>query len=217
MSFKSLTERIKAMSFSNERSERACPVCADEISEQNSKVVRATISNLAEDNPRWFDFFYGGSEERALEALTQASCRWACDSCLSSGAAIVGDYKKQEFLDWPPYLAYVDRSLTCRSCGCKFTFGKEEQVYWYETLGFWVQSSAVNCKSCRKSLREARDAYAGAQREIEKLKSSADLTDVDQLLRLIALYEQTDSHKKVGFYTSALRRLEKRKLVRRWL
>lgn len=128
---------------------------------------------------------------------------------------MIADYKKQQFLDWPPYLAYVDNSLTCRTCNSNFTFSKEEQLYWYETLGFWVQSRAVNCKSCRNRIRESKAAHAEAQKEAQKLKSVIDLEDIEQVSRLISLYERTGSHKKVEFYSAVLRNLTKKKASER--
>jgi hypothetical protein len=211
LSFKLFTKHVKNILSLNRTPEKACPVCSTEIIEENCKIIRGKISDLAENEPRWFEFFYKGSQEKAFDSLARSSYGWACDSCLSSEAALIADYKKQEFLDWPPYLAYVDQSLTCRTCGSKFTFSKEEQLYWYETLGFWVQSRAVNCKSCRKALRESKIAYAELQKEAQNIKTTIDLEDVEQVSRLISLYERTGSHKKVEFYTAVLKKLEKKK------
>src|SRR5690349_12571086 len=66
--------------------------------------------------------------------------RWACEDCLRSGRAIVANPARQLYCDWSPYLAYFDKSGVCTKCGSEFIFPKEEQRYWYEELGFWVQS-----------------------------------------------------------------------------
>ena len=210
MSFKLLSGHLKKILSSKKRSKTTCPVCSTERNEDNCKIIREIIADLAANEPRWFEWFYGGDQEKAFNRLAQGSYGWACDSCLSSGAAITADYKHQDFCDWPPYLAYVDESLICRTCGSEFTFSKEEQLYWYETLVFLVQSRAVNCKGCRKSLRESKTAYAKAQKEADSLKETIDLKNTDQVSKLISLYERTGSHKKVAFYAAALKNLERK-------
>ncbi len=81
---------------------------------------------------------------------------WACDGCLHSKRAIVGNPAKQKFCDHPPFLAYYDEEKTCNTCKRTFIFSASEQKHWYETLEFWVQSEAKDCLECRRKAREQK-------------------------------------------------------------
>jgi len=209
LSFKSLSEAVKNILATPKSPDNVCPVCRSERTTDNRTVVRDKIANLAIDFPRWFEFFYRGDEALAFDYLTRGKHGWACDACLSSGAALLADYHKQDFCDWPPYLAYTDETLNCRTCQSEFIFTKEEQLYWYETLCFLVQSRAVNCERCRNDIRAEKKTYTEAQKQAQLLKASLDLTDIEQVSTLISLYDQTGSHKKVKYYTGILMKLKK--------
>jgi hypothetical protein len=45
---------------------------------------------------------------------------------------------------------YFDVRRQCRDCGRPFIFFAEEQKYWYEVLGFGLDSDCVRCVPCRK-------------------------------------------------------------------
>jgi hypothetical protein len=45
---------------------------------------------------------------------------------------------------------YYDVKRPCRDCGRYFIFFAEEQKYWYEELGFGLDSDCVRCVECRK-------------------------------------------------------------------
>ena len=83
--------------------------------------------------------------------------QWACDGCLRSGKAIIAHPEKQTFCSRPPFLAYFDSEKICNTCKQVFLFWAKEQVFWYETLKFWVQSKAKNCPTCRKKARERKN------------------------------------------------------------
>jgi hypothetical protein len=106
------------------------------------------VHELARKKSIW----WAPGEDEILENLSKF--QWACDSCLQSKRAIPANPAKQLFCDYPPYLSYFDKERTCETCGESFVFSASEQKFWYENLGFWVQSEAINCKSCRKKARE---------------------------------------------------------------
>ena len=57
---------------------------------------------------------------------------------------------------------YFDSKRICRKCGANFIFFAEEQRYWYEELGFPLESDLVDCINCRKhehKLKESRQEY----------------------------------------------------------
>src|SRR5690606_36527388 len=45
---------------------------------------------------------------------------------------------------------YFDLERQCRDCGRSFIFFAEEQKFWYERLGFGLESDCVRCVDCRK-------------------------------------------------------------------
>ncbi len=49
-----------------------------------------------------------------------------------------------------PVTQYFDVEKTCRDCARPFIFFAEEQQYWYEVLGFGLDSDCVRCVPCRK-------------------------------------------------------------------
>ncbi len=52
--------------------------------------------------------------------------------------------------------SYTDQLLTCRQCGRVFYFFAEEQRYWYEVLGFWLDARCVHCPVCRRKRQRLR-------------------------------------------------------------
>ena len=49
-----------------------------------------------------------------------------------------------------PVSHYYDVKRQCLDCGRSFIFFAEEQKYWYEELGFGLESDCVRCVDCRK-------------------------------------------------------------------
>ena len=57
---------------------------------------------------------------------------------------------------------YFDSRRVCRKCGAHFIFFAREQQYWYEELGFPLESDLVDCINCRRHehrLRKSRQEY----------------------------------------------------------
>lgn len=77
--------------------------------------------------------------------------------------AVRGDPSRQEYcpaFHVPKYF-YVDEQRDCVGCGEPFTFSGKEQQFWYEQLGFNLNSVAIRCRSCRAVRR--RTAQYGRQ------------------------------------------------------
>ncbi len=70
--------------------------------------------------------------------------------------AVRGDPRRQTYCCDPPRYYYVDQARTCLQCGASFVFGAAEQKYWYETLGFRLDATAVRCPPCRRKRRSDR-------------------------------------------------------------
>jgi len=63
--------------------------------------------------------------------------------------AVVADSTRQTIAT-VPVTHYFDLDRVCRECGKRFIFFAEEQKYWYEDLGFGLDSDCVRCVPCRK-------------------------------------------------------------------
>lgn len=70
--------------------------------------------------------------------------------------AVRGDPRRLTYCCDPPRYYYVDQGRTCVQCGAPFVFGAAEQKYWYETLGFRLNVTAVRCPLCRRKRRSDR-------------------------------------------------------------
>ena len=102
--------------------------------------------------------------------------------------AVAGDVAEQVFcrICHVPKYFYVDDERKCIQCGKRFVFSAPEQKYWYETLKFNFQSTAIRCISCREKRRSDRAIRQQLQFSVLNLKKVSD----DPLLYL-ALAEAT--------------------------
>jgi hypothetical protein len=86
--------------------------------------------------------------------------------------AVLADISKQVYCwahDVPqPY--YLDIERICLQCQATFVFGAQEQKFWYETLRFHLNSTAVRCTACRRQKRSGhmlREQIAAALKGLE--------------------------------------------------
>jgi hypothetical protein len=90
--------------------------------------------------------------------------------------AITADTSKQ--VSRPvPVTHYYDVKRLCRDCKRLFLFFAEEQKFWYETLGFPLESDCVRCIDCRKTQQE----YAEQRQTYERLLPRTDRSDKETL------------------------------------
>ena len=66
--------------------------------------------------------------------------------------AVRADITKQDFSVCPRHW-YVDATFKCKDCGSEFLFSAKEQIFWYETRRFYVDSQPKRCAACRKKER----------------------------------------------------------------
>ena len=94
-----------------------------------------------------------------------------------------------------PVTHYFDVRRQCRDCGKPFIFFAAEQQYWYEELGFGLDSDCVRCIVCRKAQQGS-----GLKRErYEELFHIADRTakqDLDMADCCLSLVEAHIFHKR---------------------
>tara|TARA_B100000745_G_C20102361_1_gene377130 strand:+ start:643 stop:1077 length:435 start_codon:yes stop_codon:yes gene_type:complete len=64
---------------------------------------------------------------------------------------LVADTSKQHATDavYAFIDEYVDTLSRCLRCKRRFYFFAEEQKYWYEDLGFWIEAKCYHCPECR--------------------------------------------------------------------
>ncbi len=65
-------------------------------------------------------------------------------------SAIAADISRQDYCAFPRGY-YVDLLKTCRDCERPFLFFAQEQRYWYEELGFYIDADCVRCVECRQA------------------------------------------------------------------
>jgi hypothetical protein len=101
-----------------------------------------------------------------------------------SGTAIEADLSRQTPAT-VPVSHYYDERRRCRDCGRMFLFFAEEQKYWYEELGFGLDSDCVRCFACRQLQRNSRLAAARTRDRYEELQQIAK-PDVAENLEMAA-------------------------------
>lgn len=131
-----------------------------------------------------------------VAAAKRGLLKWACEYCLRAGVALRASPAAQTFCDHPPYFAYVDEALSCRSCSKPFVFTAKEQLTWYERYKFLVQSRAVRCVACRRAKRE----HARRQTELSRVMSTLDEKDPAQLANAARALLAVGSHQKAALF-----------------
>ncbi|HEU5380012.1 MAG TPA: zinc-ribbon domain containing protein [Ktedonobacteraceae bacterium] len=177
-----------------------CPCCG----KQRAVTTATPLLRMQET------FSHGCLPERWAERYAEGSffhwsgMQWACNQCLSTGRAMAGKPWLQTFCDWPPYLAYFDRTRVCTDCHAAFVFSAKEQQYWYEVCKFWVQSSPRQCLACRQKRRESKRAAQALERKLKELPESHRQEPQD-LLAIASLYLQLGSYRKAAEYAGRAR------------
>ena len=131
--------------------------------------------------------------------------RWACDSCIKKGRALIGNIEKQNYGGYGmPFPVYLDIDRTCISCGENYIYKKEDQQYWYETLHKNVWSRASRCLSCRKPLQKVRKS----NQRLQYLVMNVDLNNEEELKELIEIFKSKGNLEKAKYYFSVLKKLD---------
>ncbi|KPE50496.1 zinc-ribbon domain containing protein [Chryseobacterium indologenes] len=166
-----------------------CPCCSIEKPRTEITVCLSILGKIIVKH-------YEMSASDAYEMLIDSNYIWACDDCLNRKKAIVA-FPTFQNNELDSYLAYYDTDVTCRTCGTKFTFTKEEKKLWYETLKFRMESMPVNCLPCRKQVRLLK-AQNNTLSEI--LKKDAHEISIEELKTLVDIYTQWDKQEKATYY-----------------
>lgn len=123
-----------------------------------------------------------------------------------------------------PVTHYFDSRRRCVDCRRSFLFFAAEQKYWYEVLGFRLESDAVRCMPCRKkqrALEAQRQRYEALfslavrtpDQDIEFVECALDLVSAGvfgrgPLERVRALLKRAEPHRKLEALWMRLREAE---------
>jgi hypothetical protein len=98
-----------------------------------------------------------------------------------AGTAVAADLGRQT----PATFAvthYFDIERTCRECGRSYIFFAAEQKYWYEDLGFGLDSDCARCVECRKKeqgIARDRETYETLSHVAERTtEQSLEMADI---------------------------------------
>ncbi|WP_057260170.1 zinc-ribbon domain containing protein [Duganella sp. Root1480D1] len=96
---------------------------------------------------------FQGKSPRTHLVLTEQEVRgsyWRYGSAhIFPQTALRADVSVQLYTIYPR-LYYVDMLKTCEDCSRPFIFYAREQRYWYETLGFYIDSDCMRCVEWRR-------------------------------------------------------------------
>ena len=99
------------------------------------------------------------------DEIRRGHWRLSCDRIFPE-TVLAADPENQNYALYPRKY-YVDIERICRTCHRPFLFFAREQLYWFETLRFFVDADCVFCPQCRRAsraiqrrLRRYSDLYA---------------------------------------------------------
>jgi hypothetical protein len=99
-------------------------------------------------HPRYGNHPMRSGFSASIEEILDA--HWSYDKrSIFPDSAIKADIKKQNYSVLPRTI-YVDIEKQCIQCNRWFIFYAQEQKYWYEILGFYVDADCLKCVDCRK-------------------------------------------------------------------
>ena len=121
-------------------------------------------------HPRYGDKPIYSGNNYAIEDVLSAHWQYDKESIFPE-TAIPADIEKQNYSLYPQKI-YVDIEKQCIQCNRWFIFYAQEQKYWYETLGFYIDADCVKCVECRKKEQEIRNLMHTYEDLIKKQKRS---------------------------------------------
>lgn len=125
-------------------------------------------------HPRYGDKPIASEFSFLSEEIERAHWRYRSAECFVE-TAIPANIEKQEVADFPRKI-YVDIEERCEVCKRLFLFFALEQKYWFEALGFWIDSHCTRCMDCRLNDREIRSMQKRYQELVNKDGRTVDET-----------------------------------------
>lgn len=178
------------------KKELMCPCCRSTVRERDISRALESVRKASGIIIR-----YDPNEKNLGLVMLRGYQRWACDACLSSGKAIAGDPDQQPtgslMSHDTEYLAFWDSDwIDCRDCGEPFVFSKEEQLFYYQTLGKSREARAVRCQACREALKEKHRPAL----ELGKMLEDGELKDEADRDRVIANYRTLGKEDRARYF-----------------
>lgn len=103
------------------------------------------------------------------------------------------DTAKQDFSVCPRHW-YIDATFQCEACSTEFVFSAQEQRFWYEDRGFYVDSIPRKCPACRKQARRVKLLKQQYESQISGTISSADISKKITLVGMLDELASTPFH-----------------------
>lgn len=114
--------------------------------------------------------------------------------CRIPNTAIPADLTRQTIATFP-VTHYYDVKRKCVDCGKLFIFFAEEQKYWYEELGFGLDTDCIRCVLCRRQQRgiaQLRERYVDLFHNSNRtIKENLEMAEC-----CLTLIEQSIFHKR---------------------
>ena len=177
-----------------------CPVCGGKTGKNSLNKVKSLFPFDGAIMIEEGDFL---SSFMRVIAKHSGFYQWACDDCIRVGVALLANPKEQHYKeswwDVKPFLAYYDKTFSCKDCGEDFLFSKEDQQYGYEKLKFEIFSRPVRCPECSKKVKAERQLNT----ELSELLKQGQPKDKASLLRIADIYEQMGITEKATYYQRA--------------
>lgn len=175
-----------------------CPCCKALVGRKHTtQVVKITKAGVPTELPPNARLATDAEIHQSLDAHD----RWACDDCLNGGSAIPGTIARQRkvhpMYHSYHYLAYFDREIkACRDCGEPFSYAKEDQLFYYETLAKDRSAKAVRCIDCRRAINR----HNKITRELGEMLENGELKRESDRETVIAHYHALGHPAKARYF-----------------
>jgi Probable zinc-ribbon domain len=183
--------------------EVVCPVCEKKRNAKNTVLwdyfFFASGYTVKPDTPKDLKDF--GQFVAQYVRFKMHRFQWACNHCIAEGMAIKGDYLKQYHGLGSPILAYTNLKRICVDCSAEFVFSAQEQQYWYEVLGFYLDSIPKKCPNCRKFVRVSKNMQKRVQALLQQ-----DAHTVGELKELHEFYKLKGNIQKANYYQNQIKK-----------
>ena len=103
---------------------------------------------------------------------------------LDHRSAVWANVSRQNYCAFPRHW-YVDAILKCSVCGDEFCFTAADQRRWYEELGFYVDSYAKDCSSCRADNRRKKELRQEYDRDIKTALASSEIEQKQRMCDVV--------------------------------
>jgi len=180
--------------------ELICPCCKSIVYKSEVEEMMTLTVSFWPTNTSKVDIDFLSSYKSQM--FYDENFQWACDGCLKLKKATKANPANQTYCDHKPLLAYFNQKHQCESCDTIFIFSQQEQKFWYEKLGFWVQSKPKHCKECRKEKRKEKYYH----KRIKELKVNSENLEVNELAELAEIYEHFGNEVKRNMYLNKLKK-----------